>query len=237
VRHDVVEKHTIADVIRGSAKKFEGCPHRIIVGIPDDSARDAIKKKEDFIYIDHAYFKRGWHEGNFRAVRGEVHLTEIKPRPADRIKHLGVRIDPWRKNGREVIIIPPSDRQVALYDIPDWLIKTESRLCEITDRPVVVKNRKTTRLKDFCFDAWAVVTYASVAGVEAALLGIPVFSTTRCPSWPLNAGTLEQIETPQYSERRHDLACSLSYATWNVKDIYKVQWKNYDYSRRIDSPP
>ena len=236
MKPDRVEKHTIADLIRSNAKKFDGCPHRIIVGIPDDSARDAIKKKEDFIYIDHAYFNRGWHEGNFRAVRSEVHLTEIKPRPTDRVKHMGVRIDPWRKRGKEIIIIPPSERQVALYGIPNWLIETESKLCQITDRPVVVKNRKTTKLKDFCFDAWAVVTYASVAGVEAAFMGIPVFSTTRCPSWPVNSGPLEQIETPTYSDARLELAASLSYASWNIKDIYKVQWKGYDYSRRIDSP-
>lgn len=231
-----VNKHEIADVIRGSAKQRGGCPHPIIVGINDDKARDAIKAKEDFIYIDHAYFDRGWERGNFRAVRGEVHLNKIVDRPKDRLKKYGVLIEPWRKTGREIIIVPPSERQQALYENEHWLLKTESKLCQITDRPVVVKNQKTTKMRDFCIDAWAVVTYASVAGVEAALLGIPVFSTTRCPSWPINAGTLEQIETPEYSDARLEWACSLSYATWNVRETKLVKWKDYDYACHLDSP-
>lgn len=233
---DRIDKNTIADVIRGHAKKTGGCNLDIIVGIQDDRARDAIRSGKDFISIDHAYFDRGWDRGNFRAIRNDVHLTRIIPRPTDRLKRYSVTIEPWRKTGREIVIIPPSERQIALYGIPDWLIKTESKLCEITDRPVTVKNQKTTKMRDFCRDTWAVVTFASVAGVEAALMGIPVFATDRCPAWPVNAGSLDQIETPMYSDARLEWAASLSYATWSTRDLLQVRWKDYDYACHLDRP-
>jgi hypothetical protein len=227
---DRVDKNRIADDIRGVAKKYGGMP-RIIVGINDNQARDATG---DFVYIDHAYFKRGWHNGNFRAVRNGVHLTKVYPRPTDRLKRLGVLIEPWRKKGREIVVIPPSERQLALYGNTDWLLKTETRLSEITDRPVICKTGKTNPLRDFCRDAWAVVTHSSVAGVEATLMGIPVFSTPDCPSYPVNAGPLEKIDDPHYSEARTEWAASLSYASWNVGEIHKIGWKEYEYAYRLD---
>src|SRR6185436_8888716 len=154
----------------------------------------------------------------------------------DRLKQWGVEIKPWKRDGREIVIIPLSERQQILYDQKDWLLKTEQRLAQITDRPVAVKNAKSTKLADFLQNTWAVVTYASVAGVEASLMGYPVFSTENCPSWPVNAGPLESIETPNYSEARPEWAASLTYATWNTRELLQIKWRDYDYSRCIDSP-
>jgi hypothetical protein len=230
---DRVDKNRIGDDIRGVAKKHGGMP-KVLVGIPDKDADREIRESKDFVYIDHSYFKRGWHTGNFRAVRNSVHLTSIVKRPTDRLKRFGVQIEPWRKKGREIVIVPLSERQQEFYNANDWLIQTESKLCQITDRPVVVKNRKTTTMRDFCRDTWAVVTHSSVAGVEATLMGIPVFSTERCPSWPVNAGPLERIETPEYSDARLELAASLSYASWNIGEVWKVKWQDYEYAYRLD---
>lgn len=224
-----VAKHEIGDQLRGIAKKQGKGMGRVIVGIADDQAKKATEANESFTYIDHSYFQRGWGWGNFRCIRNGVHLTTPLDRPSDRLKRFGVEIHPWRKTGREIVIIPLSERQQEFYGAHEWLIQTESRLAEITDRPVVVKNRKSTRMEDFCRDAWAVVTYASVAGVEAALMGIPVFATEHCPSWPVNAGRLEDIETPAYSERL-EWASSLSYACWNTSELRKIRWGDYDYS-------
>lgn len=217
--------------IATAAKKQGHLPPDIILGINDDKARDAMDAGRDFIFLDHAYFRRGWERGNFRAVRSEVHLTRILPRPADRLEKYGVTIEPWRRTGTEIIVIPPSERQQAVYRCAGWTDRMLQQLDAITERPVRVKWGKFSSLREWLADAWAVVTYASVAGVEATLMGVPVFGTPRCPSWPVCAGPIERIETPDYSEARHEWACSLAYASWHMDELNEVQWKDYQYGR------
>lgn len=178
---------------------------------------------------------RGWDKKHFRAVRNNLHLTEIFDRPDDRMKKFKVEIEPWRKTGREIVIIPPSEAQINAYDDhgigKPWLMKTESLLSQITDRPVTCKRSKEISLRSFLVDAWAVVTYASVAGIEAAFMGVPVFSTEKCPSWPINAGRLEDIEKPVYVDFREKLAASLAYASWHTDEIEKIKWNDYRYEK------
>lgn len=229
-------KAVIPDWAREDARKQGGSIPETVFGIRDtypgstvNIAKDHLNGRKEWVYFDHSYFCRGWEKGNFRAVRNGLHLTELLDRPDDRLSRFKVEIEPWRRTGLEVVIIPPSAAQVNVYGCSDWLMRMQARLPEITDRPVVTKYGKENKLREFCSDAWAVVTYASVAGVEAALMGIPVFSTERCPSWPVNAGQIEDIETPEYSDARREWACSLSYASWNVEDMHKTKWTDYRY--------
>jgi len=198
-------------------------------GILDGTARALRGRGKEWIYFDHSYFQRGWHRGHFRCVRNGFHLTKLLDRPDDRFKKFGVEVEPWRKTGSEIVIIPPSAAQIAMYENEDWLIKVESRLCEITDRPVTCKTTKVAPLRDFLSDAWAVVTFASVAGVEAALMGIPVFSTDQCPSFPVSAGELDDIETPTYADNRREWASSLAYASWSWDEMPRIKWHDYHY--------
>jgi len=225
-------KEIIVDWMRSDIRAQGGPSQSIAFGIKDGMAQSYLRSGTSFTYIDHAYFKRGYHTGNFRAVRSGLHLTHLLDRPSDRLKQFGVEIEPWRKTGSEIIIIPPSEAQRAIYENETWLCSVETKLCEITDRPVRCKTGKLSSLREFCRNAWAVVTYSSVAGVEAALMGIPVFSTRDCPSHPVNAGPIERIETPDYSDARLELASSLTYATWNVNEMPSVSWVDYDYRLR-----
>jgi len=224
-----VNRKELPDFCRKVSKKQGGGMPEGIFGIKFPAAKEAIAAGRDFVYFDHSYFNRGWHTGNFRAIRNGLHLTELIDRPSDRLKKFNVVIEPWRKSGREIVIIPPSDTQTSVYECHDWLINTESKLSQITDRPVTCKSTKNTSLRDFLSDAWAVVTYASVAGVEAALMGVPVFSTEKCPSWPINSGKLDDIETPEYPDFREQWASGLCYASWNWSEIESVKWGDYRY--------
>lgn len=222
-------RKSLPDFCFYAARKQGGSMPQGIFGIKDGKAKEALDNGHQFVYFDHSYFQRGWHRHHFRAVRNGLHLTEMLDRPDDRMKRFGVTVEPWRKTGREVVIIPPSVAQMQVYGNHDWLMQTESRLSQITDRPVTCKTSKETSLREFLSDAWAVVTYASVAGVEAALMGVPVFSTDRCPSWPVCAGPLENIETPAYADFREKWAASLAYASWHSDEIERVKWGDYHY--------
>lgn len=206
-----------------------GC--EVVIGIADQRAHDRIEAGKQFIYGDHAYFDRGWEKNHFRLIRNDVHLTHVVKRPDDRLKRWNVQIEPWRKTGRSIVVIVPGERQEKLYGLNNWQFQVVQRLKQYTARPIVTKVSKG-RLREFLLeeqDAFALVCYASVAGMEAALMGIPVFSTSRCCSWPVNAGSIENIDRPEYPER-HEWACSLAYASWSAEEFESIDFRDYNYS-------
>ena len=205
-----------------------------VLGLADKMAKGHIERGEDFLYADHAYFKRGWAAGHFRLVRGHVHLRHIvRPRPDDRLKRFGVTIEPWRKTGRTVVIIPPSPYIASTLGLEDWTARMVREVEKHTGRPIKVKHEKGRLAAILAeWDTWAVVCASSVAGVEAALAGYPVFSTPHCPSWPISAGNVEDVDRPNYSEARHEWACSLAYATWHVEELGGIEFNDYNYALR-----
>jgi hypothetical protein len=223
-------KNQLSDWI-AQYQAMDGGGLETLVGIADTRVRDRIAAGKEFIYGDHAYFDRGWDKNHFRLIRNDAHLTYVVPRPDDRLKRWNVQIEPWRKNGRSIVVIVPGFHQEVLYDIKDWQRKTIEDLHRFTDRPIITKVSKG-RLREMLLeerDAFALVCYASVAGMEAALMGIPVFSSPRCCSWPVNAGSLKNIDQPEYPDR-HAWACSLAYASWSAEELESIDFRDYRYS-------
>ena len=196
---------------------------RVFVGLVHDELRGCIERGDDFLYFDHGYWKR---EKYFRCIVGATHLTRLLDRPADRDMP---RLAPFRGGGRQVVVIPPSGLVEALYRAHLWLPTTLQLLAESTDRPIVVKHKDGRTMRDACTGAHAVVTFGSVAGVEAAILGYPVFSGPICPTLPISAGKVSDIENPVEQDREPWLR-SLSYAQWKMEEIERLNLKEYEYS-------
>lgn len=193
----------------------------------DQDLRGYIEAGSDFLYFDHGYWKR---EKYFRCIVGATHLTRLLDRTADRWMP---PLAPVRRGGRHIVVIPPSDIVVNVFRAQFWLERTLQRLAEVTDRPVVVKGKDGRTMRDACTGAHAVVTFGSVAGVEAAILGCPVFSGPICPTLPISAGAISDIESPAEVDREPWLR-SLSYAQWKMEEIEKLNLKEYDYGARSD---
>jgi hypothetical protein len=216
-------------------------PHRkLYVGLSDQTLHDAIAKKQDFVYIDHGYWNRGY---SFRVIVGETHLTKLLDRPGDRISTNPVggntttpQIAPWKKwhDGRgHVVVIPPSEVVSGVFRIPGgprgWMDNMTATLRKYTAREIKFKKEKSPPLAEYCDNCHAVVTFGSVAGVEAALLGYPVFSGPICPTLPISAGTLETIDKPVYSDNREAWVRSLSYAQYTFDELEKMNLDEYEY--------
>jgi hypothetical protein len=193
-------------------------PLPVVTGLTDSRNVPFVRDGTDFLYVDHGYFCKDRAWDRIRIVRGAHHLNRVLPRPDDRLKKWDVQIDPWRRSGNSVVVIPPSPYYEPL-----------KRLALVTDRKVLVKSNKG-RFQQYLVenDAYAVVCSLSVAGVEAALLGYPVFSSPLCASYPISAGTLDDIDRPQYPER-HSWACSLAYAMWGMDELDAIDWRDYNY--------
>jgi len=211
-------KKNIAPMIRRHTKT------PVIFGLEDGAAKESIGS--DFLYVDHSYFRRDWQEEFFRLVRGNIHITRVIPNKKDRLPRMGVELKDWRKGGRRVVVIDPSKRLTSFFGLPDDIAYRQAEeLKQYTDREIFVKTGKKGLLEALK-DAWACVCPVSVAGVEAAVFGVPVFSSPNCPSYPISAGELKDIEKPEYKDR-FDWANSLCWSCWNWTEIGSIDYKAY----------
>ena len=87
----------------------------------------AIQNRKDFYYIDRPY----WGESRgtpywMRCVKNEHVKTTHENRPDDRYKkyYKGDQISPYHKNGKYVLVVPPSHSMALHFNIDNWLENT-----------------------------------------------------------------------------------------------------------------
>lgn len=174
--------------------------------------------KRKFVYCDHAYFDRGYDKMNFRVLLSKPHQNEIKhDLPDDRMRRFCAFPRPW-KQGSKVYVIPIQPMMGKLYVQEDWTEKTVGELQRHTDREIVVKPKDGPPLADCLRDAWAVVGHSSVACVEAAYAGVPVFGPSTSPAYGVGEEDLSKIEEPATPDREHWLR-TLSYSQFHLDEI------------------
>lgn len=215
-----------------------------------DVLRKSQKYKQTYYFCDHAYFLRG-HSGtgsgpgrknreqHYRIVKNAMQLCEIQNRPSDRwetLCRLGgserLRIDPWQKNGRHIVITPPSEFFSEFFALKHWLHNTVEEIKKHTDRPIVIRQKpEELRYQDYANrplyedlkDAWALVTWRSNTAVEAALLGIPVFCDAETAAAPIGLQDLSKVESPVYPDRE-PWCWSLAYGQYSRKELLTGEW-------------
>ena len=166
-----------------------------------------------FIFTDMPYFNR-WMGNNrdtchWRVIPNHVHAThDLKDRfPDDRFKQLGITVRDWRTTGDHILVCPSSPAMERYYGDVNWLEGTVQLLKQHTDRPIRVRHKPRANgtsgpraavipFEEDCKNAWAVVTLASIAAVEAACLGIPVFTHEQAPGSIFGNNDLANIESP-----------------------------------------
>jgi hypothetical protein len=191
-------------------------------GSQEDKLRECWKGGLPFFHLDHAYFKRGYRNppdyGRFRANYCHFHQTRlIKNLPPERANPLRKRLQAWKKDGANVIVIIPSDRISGFLGEREWAKRMALELKRHTDRSIVVKE-KGPGLGDYLANAWAVVSLTSVAEVEAVMAGVPVFVGPHSPACQVGSAWIEEIERPQYPDRE-DWLRTLSYSQFDTDEM------------------
>jgi hypothetical protein len=169
------------------------------------------RDKKPFIFLDHAYFDRGYQYGNFRVCINGVYTNHLLDVPRDRVR---VDLKPWRQ-GREVLVLVPSERVCeAIGASKSWAQETAKQLKQYTDRPINLKAKGDK----WPTDIHCVVSLASVAEVEMAVAGVPCFTSEFSPASQISEKDFSKIETPIYPDREPWLR-TLSYSQWNVGEM------------------
>jgi hypothetical protein len=198
------------------------------------------KNNRTFYYMDTGYFgndagvdntqgSKLWH----RIVKNGLQHHDMVTRDDRRFKSLGIKIEPWRSPGRNILLVAPSDKACRYYKttLDQWIDSTVSTIKKFTDRPVVVRSKVKNRqerntqntfaeaLED---DVFAVVVLNSNAATEAILKGVPAFCLANDhAAAAVSKNNLEEIETPARpnNDLRHKWACHLSYGQFHLTEL------------------
>jgi hypothetical protein len=160
----------------------------------------------DWYYIDTGYFGNAEEKTWFRITKNNYQNTgPVLLRPADRLSQFRLDRTPYQR-GQKILIVPPDPKISQAYRLESpeqWIENVSSQIRQYTDRSIDIRYRPPSRnvrvLSDTFSDAlqkdiWAVVIWASNAGVESLMHGIPVISIGPSACTPLS-GKLADIDT------------------------------------------
>jgi hypothetical protein len=193
------------------------CPFPVFFGFDDIEKLRAVRKSgEPWLFMDHAYFHRGYrHNAFFRVIYKNIHQTKALDVPGDRLEFFKVKRLDW-KNTRDHVVFIPAPRNIeALYG--PWNEKALQRIASATKRPIKIKAKTDGSLGDFLHRSWGLVAHSSVAAVEAACLGFPVFGPDTSPAFPVSA-SIDDIENPVRPDREPWLR-TLAYSQFTTEEI------------------
>ncbi len=215
--------------------------------------RWAEKNNIDFNYIDRPYWgETRNHPYYMKIVKNNFLKNWQEDRPDDRFKKsFPWPIKPWKKEGKNIIVCPPSNAIKEFRGVHNWLDTTLKTLKENTDRPIIVKTKGYNPLigvdtnggyfvagKDKqkpsgpidWDDAYAIVTYNSNISLEATTRGIPCFTDPHNACAPISETDFTKIETPKYAERE-PLYHSMAYGQFTAEEMRNgYAWRILDES-------
>lgn len=182
-----------------------------------------------FYYIDNGYFGNHIKKNYFRIIKNHSHdIRDIIDRPRDRLPE--IKLNPFSP-GRKIIVAPPSTKSFTLWNIDQqqWIDQTVAEIKRYTDRPIEVrlKRNREERLREdtmeqcLANDVHCLVTYNSVAAVEAVMLGKPAITLGPNAAGAVCSQSVSEIENlkiPTLDERdawlRH-----LSYSQFTFSEM------------------
>ena len=189
---DKVSESTVPVVVRGVTKR---------------KVMNACKQQgRDFYYIDTGYFGNGRKKTYHRVTKNDMqYLGPVKTRPRDRLAATGWTARKFRP-GRNILLAPPSQKLLMCYgiDLDNWLRETVEMLKLYTDREIVVRNKQSRSVRQSSDtmemalerDVHCLVTFSSIAAVEAVLLGKPAITLGPSAAWPVTSQNIKDIENP-----------------------------------------
>lgn len=198
---------------------------------------------QDYIFLENGYFgnyknlvnnksKKIWH----RACINEMQQEAILKVPDDRWNNL-IKNDPklkwpgWKKDGSKILVVMPSPKPCKYYDqnVNEWKAQTIAEIKKYTDREIVIREKasrvdrtqKKTIYEALDDDIFCMVTYQSIAAVEAVAFGVPAFTLAPSAAKQVSLQDLSKIETPYYpdDELVRQWCCSLAYGQFTIEEM------------------
>lgn len=181
-----------------------------------------------YVYLDNDYFGQRNH---LRMTLNATQHTGIGTPDFDRFKELGLKVEPWKKNGVHVLVVCQSKWWHERHGegVTKWQQRTVRKVKEYTDRAVRIRMKPekvgvpteivVRELERDFENAWCVVTHSSAIANQAILKGIPAFVTSPCAALTMGLNDLSKIEYPRRPDGREEWAATLAANQWTRHEI------------------
>lgn len=223
----------------------------LIRGIANGKIAKAVKKRnQDFYFIETGYLGNYRCDNNLtgrkiyhRIVKNDMqHADRIMDVSEDRYLDL-VSFNPnmeyrgWKRSGSKILVVLPTEKPFQYYeqDRDEWIKMVERTIKLHSDREIVWRHKqgRGERTNDTIYDAldqdiYALVTYNSIAAVEAVQYGIPAFALAPTAAAPVCSNDLTQIENPVMPSEDvvYKWLCNIAYGQFSLTEILTGQaWK------------
>lgn len=184
-----------------------------------------------FYYIDNGYFGNAVSKRWFRIISNHVHeIRDVIERDNARLEQFDLQLGTFTP-GRKILLAPPSDKSLSMWNMTSeqWIQDTIAQLKLHTDRPIDIrlKRPRTERLKSDTMqdalnnDVHCVVTYNSVAAVEAVIMGKPAICLGPNAAAVVSSTDLADVENPRIptDDERWAWLRHLSYSQFNFDEM------------------
>jgi len=201
---------------------------------------------QDYYFIETGYLGNYRCDNNLtgrkiyhRIVKNSMQHSTIMDVPDDRWKEL-VKFNPtlkykgWRRKGSKILVVLPTEKPFQYYghNREKWIEKVERTIKKHSDREIVWREKagRGERTNNTIYDAldddiYALVTYNSIATVEAVQYGIPAFGLAPTAADPVCGNDLSQIENPVMPSEDivYKWLCSIAYSQFSLDEIVTGQ--------------
>jgi hypothetical protein len=206
-------------VLRDGPAMFYG------IALGQDGLWRAARTRGEWMYADNSLFDV-CRERYFRVTRNRLQHSGLGISDGKRLAGLGLAIEPWRGDGRHVLVCPQSDwfmRAVVGY-AGDWTADVVRALQRVTRRKIRIrdwgqnKSKQSGSLEADLDGAHIVVTWSSAAAVTAILAGVPAVCLGQSAAAPM-ATSLVELEAPHRPEGREQWAAVLADQQWTLDEM------------------
>jgi lipopolysaccharide biosynthesis glycosyltransferase len=206
-----------------------------------------IKTHRTFYTVDTGYFGNWKNKWLHRVTKNAMqNCGPIVERPMDRAKAHGYR---YRKPtvGRKILICPPSIKAMRVFGQPDpetWVKQVVAEIKKFTNRPIEIrlKPNRTERVTDktiqaaLADDVHCLVTYNSIAAVEALMEGKPAIVLGPNAAQSICETELRNIDSPKMPDRETQDAffAHLAYCQFDVHELRNgYAWRTVNDSSEL----
>lgn len=195
------------------------------------AVNDCWRDGRTFYYIDNGYLGNGQTKTYFRIIKNHVHqIQPVRARDRDRLDRCQFYLKSFSA-GRKILIAPPSVKSLSLWNMdPEvWVASVIAQLKTLTDRPIEIRLKRprsermaeNTMAEALADDVHCLITYNSVAAVEAVMLGKPAICLGPNAAAPVCSTDLACVEDPFFpdQEQRDAWLRHLSYSQFTFMEM------------------
>jgi phosphohistidine swiveling domain-containing protein len=197
-------------------REWDGKSIPVIVGNLHGADNIQIACREQnipYILIDHGYFHRSHDLEWARFCVNNYHCTDwrVSDRETPKVHEY--------RSGENVVVLPPAEKISYIYNASLWLDTTIEEIRKYTERKIVIKRKGEGDFKQTLEKAHVIVSFGSVADVEALIRGVPVIGSPYSPANPVS-NNIKDIENLTYFDRTAWLS-SLAASEWHKDEMDK----------------